>query len=108
MELTTAAVVLAAGLIGVLGLTITLVFLWKVYDRGGRDDLQAAARALRDARQHHLHDVIAGFGPARNNPHHTTGSNTGAARGISAEPTEPTGHTERLGAADPIHRHPAV
>lgn len=47
---TTAVVVMATSLIGFLSLLITLVFLWKVYKRGGRHDLTAAARALRDAR----------------------------------------------------------
>jgi len=34
-----------------IALISVLVFLWKVYDRGGRTDLAAAARAVRDARQ---------------------------------------------------------
>lgn len=51
---TTAVVVMATSLIGFLSLLITLVFLWKVYKRGGRQDLTAAARALRDARPHRL------------------------------------------------------
>jgi hypothetical protein len=51
-ELTTTVVgVTATSLIGFLSLLITLVFLWKVYKRGGRHDLTAAARALRDARR---------------------------------------------------------
>lgn len=47
---TTAIVVMGTSLIGFLSLVAVLVFLWKVYKRGGRQDLTAAARALRDAR----------------------------------------------------------
>ncbi|WP_410595493.1 hypothetical protein [Amycolatopsis sp. lyj-23] len=46
---TTAIVVAATCALGVLRLLLTLLFLWKVYTRGGRQDLTAAARALRDA-----------------------------------------------------------
>jgi len=34
-----------------IALISVLVFLWKVYDRGGGTDLAAAARAVRDARE---------------------------------------------------------
>jgi hypothetical protein len=40
-----------AGQFGFLSLLAILTFLWKVYDRGGRADLSAASRAIRDARQ---------------------------------------------------------
>ncbi|MDQ3150801.1 MAG: hypothetical protein M3R63_03450 [Actinomycetota bacterium] len=33
-----------------IALISVLVFLWKIYDRGGRTDLAVAARAVRDAR----------------------------------------------------------
>lgn len=68
MELTTAFMALAASLIGVLSLSVTLLFLWKVYKRGGRKDLQAAARALRDARPHRLADIAAGLGSLKRQP----------------------------------------
>ncbi|UMP07238.1 hypothetical protein [Amycolatopsis sp. EV170708-02-1] len=52
IEVTTAAIAVAATSgCGLLGLLATLVFLWKIYKRGGRQDLAAAARALRDARR---------------------------------------------------------
>ncbi|QXV63554.1 hypothetical protein CVV72_41060 (plasmid) [Amycolatopsis sp. TNS106] len=50
-EVTTAAiVVVTTSGCGLLSLLATLVFLWKVYKRGGRQDLTAAASALRRAR----------------------------------------------------------
>lgn len=51
---TTALVVMGTSLIGFLSLVAVLVFLWKVYKRGGRQDLTAAAHALRDARPSRL------------------------------------------------------
>ena len=54
-ELTTTAIAfMVAGLFGFLSLLVTTVFLWKVYKRGGRTDLTAAARALREARPRRL------------------------------------------------------
>jgi hypothetical protein len=54
-ELTTTAITfMVAGLFGFLSLLVTTVFLWKVYKRGGRNDLIAAARALREARPRRL------------------------------------------------------
>lgn len=55
---TTAIVVLGTSLIGLLSLIAVLVFLWKVYKRGGRRDLTAAARALHDARPARLLGVV--------------------------------------------------
>jgi hypothetical protein len=50
-ELTTTVMAVAAtGLFGFLSLLVIVVFLWKVYKRGGRGDLTAAARALRESR----------------------------------------------------------
>jgi len=60
---TTAVVVMATSLIGFLSLLAVLVFLWKVYKRGGRHDLTAAARALRDARPHRLPSAAARLTP---------------------------------------------
>jgi len=51
---TTAIVVAATSGFGFLSLLARLVFLWKVYKRGGRYDLTAAARALREARPRRL------------------------------------------------------
>jgi len=48
----TISVVFAVGSVcALIALISVLVFLWKVYDRGGRTDLTAAARAVRDARE---------------------------------------------------------
>ncbi len=47
---TVTALLLVTALIGFLRLLATLVFLWKVYKRGGRRDLTAAAQTLREAR----------------------------------------------------------
>ncbi len=47
---TVTAPLLVAALIGFLSRLARLVFLWKVYKRGGRRDLTAAAQALQDAR----------------------------------------------------------
>ncbi len=44
-------IVVATSLFSFLSLLATLVFLWKVYKRGGRSDLTAAARALHEARR---------------------------------------------------------
>jgi hypothetical protein len=54
IELTTTTAIAIASLTGFLSLLATLVFLWKVYKRGGRQDLTAAGRALRDARTYRL------------------------------------------------------
>jgi hypothetical protein len=52
---TAAMIAVAIGSVfGFLSLLAILVFLWKVYDRGGRADLNAASRAIRDARQRQL------------------------------------------------------
>lgn len=51
-EVTTTAIVVMTTIgCGFLSLLATLVFLWKVYKRGGRHDLTAAARALRETRR---------------------------------------------------------
>ncbi|MET8854496.1 hypothetical protein [Amycolatopsis sp. NPDC004625] len=44
-------VIVTTSLFSFLSLLATLVFLWKVYKHGGRGDLTAAARALRDVRR---------------------------------------------------------
>jgi hypothetical protein len=49
-EMATVIAVVATGLFGFLSLLVTVVFLWKVYKHGGRGDLTAAARALRESR----------------------------------------------------------
>jgi hypothetical protein len=43
-----AAVVSSA--FGLMSLWLVLRFLWRVYDKGGANDLKAAAQALREAR----------------------------------------------------------
>jgi hypothetical protein len=40
-------VITVATLAGVVSLALILRFLWRVYERGGRSDLTAAAKALR-------------------------------------------------------------
>ena len=39
--------VITGGVCGLASLALLLRFLWRVYDRGGRTDLVAAAKALR-------------------------------------------------------------
>jgi hypothetical protein len=59
-ELTTAtALVLATAMVGFLSLVATLLFLWKVYKHGGRNDLTAAAKALQDALHRRAHAAPA-------------------------------------------------
>ncbi|OXM59761.1 hypothetical protein [Amycolatopsis vastitatis] len=52
MTVTATVIVGATSLFSFLSLLATLVFLWKVYQHGGRNDLTAAARALHEARRH--------------------------------------------------------
>jgi hypothetical protein len=56
----TAMAVAMGSLFGFLSLLAILVFLWKVYSRGGSTGLTAASHAIRDARQLIL--------PARSSP----------------------------------------
>ena len=42
--------VVGSGLIGLVGKWMTLRFLQRIYDRGGREDLTAAAEALQRIR----------------------------------------------------------
>ncbi|RJQ87483.1 hypothetical protein [Amycolatopsis panacis] len=60
IELATITTV-ATSLFAFLSLMATLVFLWKVYNRGGPDHLKAAARALRDSRPHRLPGISSGL-----------------------------------------------
>jgi len=87
-ELTTTAITFTiAGLFGFLSLLVTTVFLWKVYERGGRTDLTAAARALREARPRRL----PGTGdrlPSLARPRPPT-------RSPAAPPTEAEQHADR-------------
>lgn len=85
---TTAVVVMATSLIGFLSLLITLVFLWKVYKRGGRHDLTAAARALRDTRSHRLPGTAARLTPPARRRRQTRTSAT-------VTPTMPEQHSDQ-------------
>lgn len=47
MDMTIVIAITVAALAGLVSLSLILWFLWQVYERGGRSDLAAAAKALR-------------------------------------------------------------
>jgi hypothetical protein len=47
MNTTIVVAITVAALAGLVSLALTLWFLWRVYEQGGRRDLAAAAKALR-------------------------------------------------------------
>jgi uncharacterized membrane protein len=47
MNTTIVVAITVAALAGLVSLALILWFLWRVYERGGRSDLVAAAKALR-------------------------------------------------------------
>lgn len=52
-------VVVASGLCGLVAKWMTLRFLQRIYERGGREDLTAAAEALRHVRAWHVTKSLA-------------------------------------------------
>jgi hypothetical protein len=53
------AVVVATGLFGLVGKWMVLRFLQRIYERGGREDMTAAAEALRHVRAWHTTRTVA-------------------------------------------------
>lgn len=52
-------VVVATGLFGLVGKWMVLRFLHRIYERGGREDMTAAAEALRNVRAWHSTRTVA-------------------------------------------------
>jgi hypothetical protein len=74
--------VLGVAVCGLVSFGLLLIFLWKVYRAGGREDMKAAAEALREARRRDLgmsrgrdepraqpDSEITGGGPSVADPH---------------------------------------
>jgi hypothetical protein len=52
---------------GLASLALLLLFLWRVYDRGGRTDLVAAAKALRQVHDPNWSAKLSRFVPNSSN-----------------------------------------
>jgi hypothetical protein len=63
MNTTIVVAITVAALAGLLSLALILWFLWRVYERGGRSDLAAAAKALRQVHDPHWVASLGKFVP---------------------------------------------
>jgi hypothetical protein len=67
MNTTIVVAITVAALAGLLSLALILWFLWRVYERGGRCDLAAAAKALRQVHDPHWVASLAKLIPSAGN-----------------------------------------